>query len=122
MPLRSKFRAGRSDTTCANARRGKPKTLFETASSKKIASAKGTLSFADIPKQKPEDIPMKQMASTAEPAQEQDPVFARDLNTSPVFASTPTVQEAQQQQAARSPEDPTDPERGAREDDEMEDA
>lgn len=65
---------------------------------------------------------MKQMASTAEPAQEQDPVFARDLNTSPVFASTPTVQEAQQQQAARSPEDPTDPERGAREDDEMEDA
>ena len=122
MLLRSKS-ANESYTPDLNVRRGKPKTLFETASSKKIASAKGALSFADIPTTKPVGISMNNMATAPTQVTEQDVIFARNLNKSPVFEATPSVQEAQQQAARNAePEDPNDPERGARQDDEMEDA
>ena len=89
-----------------------------------MASAQGPLSFADIPTTNPVDVPLGTVPTGSTQVSEQDAVFARNLNKSPVFEGTPSVEEAQRQAAARNaqPEDPSDPERGPAQDDEMEDA
>ena len=101
-----------SSTTYVNVCRAKGKTLFESKSSKGIESSKSTPApFADVPKKnvisKRNDPTLTDMMTADE-----DPIFHRNLGTSPAFDYAKPIGDARKEMGVSEPKFPGDPERG----------